>query len=89
MTTDQLRKKLNEEFGMKSWPLTYRVDAETYANVCQSVFEKQFEQEELYWDTVNFDEQKSDVKVLSIAVGKINRGIMFKGVELVLARDYK
>jgi len=87
MTADQLRRVLDNEFGLKKWPKTYQVSPETYANVCQQVFEKQFEQEDLYWDTNDMSEQKSDVKILSIAVGKANKGIMFKNVELILVRS--
>lgn len=84
MTTSQLRKTLNDEFGINKWPSTYEVSLETYANVCQSIFKHQFDQEDLYWDTASMD--KSDVKILSIAVGKANKGIMFKNVELILTR---
>jgi hypothetical protein len=86
MTADQLRRTLDNEFGLGKWPKTYQVSPETYANACQYVFQRQFEQEELYWDTVDLSEQKSDVKILSIAVGKKNKGIMFKNVELIIER---
>lgn len=86
MTADQLRRKLNEEFGLKKWPLSYEVDPITYANCCQAIFEFQFDQEELYWDAVPIDEN-STARVLSIAVGKQNKGLMFKNVELVLVKS--
>ena len=87
MTADQLRRILSNEFGTGKWPKTYEVSPETYANVCQQVFEHQFDQEDLYWDTNDMSQQKSDAKVLSIAVGKANKGIMFKNVELILVRN--
>lgn len=88
MTANELRRKLDDEFGRKKWPVTYDVDPVTYANCCQAVFEFQFDQEELYWDVHTLDEN-STAKVLSIAVGKQNKGLMFKNVELVLRRDSK
>jgi uncharacterized protein YdaL len=87
MTADQLRRVLDNEFGLKKWPETYQVSPETYANVCQAIFEFQFEQEELYWDTHDLSQVKSKAKVLSIAVGKANKGIMFKNVELIMVRN--
>lgn len=86
MTADQLRRVLDNEFGMSKWPETYQVSPETYANVCQAVFEHQFDQEELYWDNVKLDES-STARVLAIAVGKKNKGLMFKNVELILVRN--
>lgn len=38
MTTHQLRETLQFKFGIGEWPETYNVDAETYGNVCHSIF---------------------------------------------------
>jgi hypothetical protein len=38
-TTEELRRKFNNEFRLSKWPATYEVDSETYANVCQTIFE--------------------------------------------------
>lgn len=83
MTTNELRNSFNNKYGLGEWPLTYEVDHETYANVCQDIFENQFRLDNLFWDTVEDGEQKPDVEILSIAVGR-NKGIMFKNVELIL-----
>ena len=69
MTTEELRHKFNTEFEMGEWPKTYGVDHETYANVCQFVFNKKLEAESGPW--------------IPIAVG-VNGGILFKNVELIL-----
>lgn len=55
-------------------PETYEVDAETYANVCQYIFN-------------NMPLSMGigpNYEVLAIPVGNQRRGIMFKGVELFL-----
>jgi hypothetical protein len=41
MTSNELRNYFNNTFGLKEkWPATYEVNAETYVNVCQAIFEK-------------------------------------------------
>lgn len=73
MTADQLRQAFNTRYGAeKPWPKLFHVSPETYADVCQSIFEK------------HAPEIKSN-KYAEIALGPHN-GIMFKGVELIL--DY-
>ena len=90
MTVDQLTQFLNDTYGVhKRWPNTLQVDANTYSNVCQHIFEHQFQEEQLYWDIVETMEgedkepSNSDVKSLTINVGVANKGLMFKGVELL------
>lgn len=40
MTANALRAQFNATFGLSGeWPRAYRVDAETYANCCQAVFD--------------------------------------------------
>lgn len=81
MTAAELRRLFNNEFGLGSWPKTYEVDHETYANVCQAFFSWAIknENDELVWI--------EDGKVLiKVALGP-NFGIMFKNVELILAND--
>ena len=68
MTSNELRFMFNNLYGMNEWPSKYTVDHETYANVCQECFNQQRE--------IKFG-------IAKIALG-INRGIMFKGVELIL-----
>lgn len=69
-------------FGYKEWPRTYDVDHETYANVCQSVFNSLHEKQ-MYWDVVEDGQQKPDIGTVLVCLGEHN-GIMFKGVELIL-----
>lgn len=79
MTPDELRKKLNDEFGVeKEWPHVYVVDSDTYARVCSEIFTK------LIVKGNYFDMGLR--KELTIVVG-LNGGVMFKGVELLLRTD--
>ncbi|HWY35955.1 MAG TPA: hypothetical protein VNX68_15030 [Nitrosopumilaceae archaeon] len=72
MTTEELRLKLNSEFGINPWPETYEVDSDTYAHVCQFVFHQHIHA----YTNGRF-------KQITITVGK-NNGILFKNVELLL-----
>lgn len=90
MTTDELHRFFNDKFGTyKSWPSKYEVDHETYANVCQTVFDHLFEQEKEVWETMENEEQQLeralDGTTLPVAVGS-SKGILFKNVELILKR---
>ena len=76
MTAEELRKKFNRAFGLEKWPKTYAIDHETYANVCQFIFESKIRNNE----EVAF---QGDINEVLIALGP-NNGIMFKNVELVL-----
>lgn len=67
MTVNELRAKFNE-FELYDWPKVYYVDHETYANVCQYIFQKLGELTFPY---------------IQVALGA-NNGIMFKNVELIL-----
>ena len=80
MTADQLRNKFNEEFGLNPWPRSFEVDAETYANCCQFVFDNT-KIEDLAMMTA-----KEDVLFRIIAIGP-NKGLMFKNIELILKND--
>lgn len=82
MTADELKGFFNDKYGIdKKWPHSYEVDHETYANVCQAIFNFKFEEQEL-WEPTD-SEQKSAIEYLPIAVGP-SKGIMFHGVELIL-----
>jgi len=74
----QLAAHFSKTFGFKEWPKTYEVDAETYALVCQAIFDHELE--------IQFPDTKLDVFALQIAVGP-NNGLMFKNVELILRRE--
>lgn len=79
MTADELRLYFNDILSRggdpdglpRSLPSIYEVDHETYANVCQYIFDKKA-------DEVN-------QHIIHIALG-LNKGIMFKGVELILIK---
>ncbi|KKN41443.1 hypothetical protein LCGC14_0723140 [marine sediment metagenome] len=72
MTSHELRRRFNNEFGLGAWPLTYTVDYETYANVCQDIFNK-----------AKPVAMITSISRIEIGIGPA-RGIFFKNVELVL-----
>lgn len=72
MTSNELISHFNRVYGIeKEWPKTYEVDADTYANCCQFIFNK-------LYDLYDRDEDITD------HISGPNRGLMFKGVELIL-----
>lgn len=73
MTSAQLREELNSKYQVDRWPWRYEVDHETYANVCQDLFDRKLM-------------QADDQGLVIIALGG-NGGIMFKNVELILKRS--
>ena len=77
MTTNELIDQFNTEFGLNEWPQSYEIDAETYAHVCQSMFNWAIQNDTLVW---NGNEK---LALIYIALGGHN-GIMFKNVELIL-----
>lgn len=84
MTVEELSSRLNNLFD-KEWPKTCEVDADTYANCCQAAFEKAEE------DNLNIilRSGRGDLATRQVWVGP-NNGLLFKGVELILAgRDVK
>lgn len=76
MTTEELRKFFDDNFGLNPRPGMYLVDIETYANVCQSIFEAAFDKYDIQWST---DGGRS----IEIWLGP-NKGIMFKKIELII-----
>ena len=75
MTTNELRDRFNNSFGLYKWPTTFEVDHETYANVCHDLF-------------VHIKENNSTARIgsitrIEISIGP-NHGIFFKNVELIL-----
>lgn len=76
MTTIEFRKELNEKYGLdKEWPRHLEVDNDTYANICQSIFDYNSENEEYRNDLT--------IKRMTLSFG-INNGILYKGIELIL-----
>lgn len=76
MTAQELISHFNRVYGIeKEWPKTYEVDAVTYANCCQFLFDEAS-------DHVVFEYENFVSKQISL--GKVNRGLMFKNVELIL-----
>ena len=77
MKAEELLGIFNTKFGIEQkWPKSYEVDAETYGNVCQFVFEHTHNK------TSSPDE---NITWAEVALGP-NDGIMFKDVELKLAQ---
>lgn len=88
MTTDELRRKFNSKFGLDEWPNSYEVDAETYANVCQSIFKYKVE---YGIDTFPVTYNTVDgIKghYINLGLGP-NNGIMFKDIELILKLNHE
>ena len=71
MTLNDLVNKFNTEFKLGQWPSAYRVDHETYANVCQELF-----------NTIP-SERLGFLSRVTITLGP-NKGILLKNVELIL-----
>lgn len=74
MTAQELKNKLDNEFGFNKWPDTYEVDADTYANCCQFAFD----------NPRIFQGYGPNYVSITIALGRLHNGIMFKNVELIL-----
>ena len=78
MTATELIRHLNEAYGIsKPFPDHLEVDAETYANVCQHVFDSH------HYAAVD----KTGKKSIEIQIGN-NNGILVKGVELILRSSH-
>lgn len=78
MTAEELHSHFNRVYGMEyQWPKTYEVDAVTYGNCCQYIFN--WANEHNFIDSIG-----PDYKRLNIAMGKVANGLMFKNVELIL-----
>jgi hypothetical protein len=78
MTANELIGYFNEKFGLKEWPKTYEVDAETYGYCCQAVFD---------WTVKNYlyNMIPGVGFLVEIKLGQ-NNGLMFKNAELILKR---
>lgn len=82
MTASELKSLLQERFGIQdNWPPTFVVDAETYANICQSIFDTKIIMEGLH-------EIRGGLAEIPIIVGPVKNGIMFKNVELIIRHDH-
>lgn len=81
MTADQLSKHFDRIYGY-SRPQTYEVDADTYANCCQFLFDQMKNKEDkIVPETAHMP------KFLPFPIGP-NSGIIFNKVELIL-QGYK
>ena len=76
MTTEALKRRLTSKYDKlsKEWPSHLEVDADTYANVCQTIFDNVGSEDN---DGANI------VKRMTISFG-VNNGILFKNIELIL-----
>lgn len=89
MTAEELRDFFNDKFALGEWPLTYEVDHETYANVCQATFDFQARTTDMFWDNIENGSPRPDVKLINITIGPRN-GIHFRNIELILkSREVK
>lgn len=80
MTAQELRNKLNDEFGIhKLWPKTYEVDVETYGYCCQEIFNW------LVGHRLPVVIGR-DSNYYHISLGP-NKGLMFKNVELIIKKE--
>ena len=79
MTSKELRELLMKGGPEKEPPKSYLVDAETYANACQSIFE-------WCWKNRAILPFKGKGKVIEVVLGP-HKGLMFKNVELIYAPD--
>lgn len=80
MKAAELKEKLNNELGYNPWPKSYEVDAETYGNCCQDVFNST-----TFTDWANITGRKN-ILWRTLALGPHN-GLMFENVELILKRE--
>jgi hypothetical protein len=78
MTVYELRSYFNEKFGLDDWPKQYAVTPETYANVCQFIFERT-----VLKQSQNPFADNPELSWITISVGP-NCGIMLKDVELIM-----
>jgi len=80
MTANQLKDYFNETFGRTiPWPLHYHVDAETYGNCCQAVFNNKINKGVSVRHTIDGKE----ITICPTYLGP-NQGLMFKDVELLI-----
>jgi len=75
MKATELIKEFNDRYGITAWPLAYPVDAETYANCCQYVFNKSTH--------IAILGLKNNHKIISLGP---SNGLLFKNVELLLEK---
>lgn len=82
MTPAELYSKMMDEHPSieKALPATYKVDADTYAQVCNFIFVHQYNETS---SAIHFPTHNT----IRVSIGKKQHGIMFKGVELILCRD--
>jgi len=76
MKSHELLKIFNDSYALsKLWPKSFEVDAETYANCCNAVFD---------WTSKSTTAvQISQNQYIRVCIGP-NKGLMFKNVELIL-----
>jgi hypothetical protein len=81
MTADELITQLNNEFGLNTWPETYDVDAETYANAVNYAFERKA----FFIKTLL--ERGRPINYVGVLIGP-NKRLMFKNVELMIVAKH-
>lgn len=78
MTGEELAEYLVSTYGIGSYPKTLNVNASTYANACQFMFDKLSSKYDL------FPSNLAPYYAIPISVGLAGKGLMFKSVELIL-----
>ena len=80
MTYQELRAKFIRDYAEqnKNHPLELEVDAETYGNVCQAIFEHLVAEQQ---ESIILNYGKTGYKFIEVSLGP-NCGILFKGTEL-------
>lgn len=76
MTAEQLRQKMNDEYGNYNlpWPDSIEVDKDTFINVILFLFDTK---------SIGFSKVQHQVQ---LQLGK-NNSVLFKGVELLLKKE--
>ncbi len=87
MTVQELRKSLEDQYGLHTkWPDRLLVDADTYANVCDFVFNRAVENNDPERG-VNCNMRVGGYYIIdNLGLGP-HRGIMFKDVEISLRKS--
>jgi hypothetical protein len=81
MTTNELLEKFNNLYGMSTpWPSEYKVDKDTYADVCKLLFSRLMNgaPESVYFGR--------ELIVVRVSLG-LKGGPLFHGVEILLEDD--
>jgi hypothetical protein len=87
MTVEELRRSLQDQYGLHTkWPDRLHVDADTFAHVCESIFNRAVENTDPDCG-VNCNLKVGGYYIIdNLALGP-HRGIMYKDVEISLRKS--